>query len=202
VLCDANYFSEDNLQACEERDVEAVIPDVQEKRRKDADGNKKFDARDFIYDSEEDTCTCPNGKPLEHKGTATFRGKECEIYQASLSDCKVCPLFSQCTWSKKSQSEINQGRKLLVPKGATLDGGGNLCKKMREKMATEEYQTKYSRRIQIVEPVFANIRFCKSIDRFTLRGKKKVNGQWQLYCVRTKVRVHNLGKCLNALNAA
>jgi len=193
ALCDSNYFSEDNLLACEERGIEAIIPDVQEKRRKDADGNKKFDVNDFKYDVAGNKCVCPNGKTLEYKGTPTLRGKEYDKYQASATDCKACPLFSQCTWSEKAQIEITQGRKLLIAKNTEPDGCGSMCNQMREKMATEEYQAKYSRRIQIVEPVFANIRYCKGLDRFTLRGKKKVNGQWQLYCM-----VHNLGKCLNA----
>jgi hypothetical protein len=36
----------------------------------------------------------------------------------------------------------------------------------------------YSQRIGTVEPVFANIRHNKRLDRFTLRGKEKVNTQW------------------------
>ncbi len=39
------------------------------------------------------------------------------------------------------------------------------------------------------EPVFANVRAQKSLHRFTLRGKTKVNVQWKLYCL-----VHNLEK--------
>jgi len=195
MLCDANYFSEDNLQACQDRGIEAIIPDVQEKRRADADGKKKFDMNDFTYNSAENKCICPEGKDLEHKGITKFNEVEKDIYQASLTDCKGCPSFSQCSWSKKGPSEINQGRKILIPKGKEPCGSGNLCNKMREKLATEECQAKYAYRIQIVEPVFANIRYCKGLDRFTLRGKKKVNGQWQLYCI-----VHNLGKCLNVYN--
>ena len=44
-------------------------------------------------------------------------------------------------------------------------------------------------RLAIVEPVFANIRVQKRLDRFTLRSKIKVNIQWMLYCM-----VHNMGK--------
>jgi transposase len=40
-----------------------------------------------------------------------------------------------------------------------------------------------------------NLKACKGLDRFTLRGKKKVNSQWQLYCI-----MHNLGKCLKGYN--
>ena len=195
ALCDANYFSEENLRACQERGMDVIIPDVQENRRSDAEGNKKYDINDFTYDAAENKCTCPKGKSLEHKGTTELKGVEQDIYQASLTDCKACPDFSRCTWSKKDQSEINQGRKLLIPKGKVAGESGSLCNKMREKLATEECQARYAHRIQIVEPVFADIRYCKGLDRFTLRGKDKVNGQWQLYII-----VHNLGKCLNGYN--
>ena len=40
--------------------------------------------------------------------------------------------------------------------------------------------------------MFANIRSNKRLDRFTLRGKIKVNIQWLLYCL-----VHNIEKILN-----
>ena len=196
VSCDTNYFSEENLRACEERGIEAIIPGAQEKKQVDAEGNIKYDAQDFSYNEEEKKYVCPEGKDLEYKGTSKLRGREYEIYQASLTDCKACPYFSRCTKSKKSQREIRQGRKIIIVKGKRLgEPVAERCKKMQEKMAIEEYQAKYAQRIQIVEPVFANIRNCKGLDRFTLRGKDKVNGQWHLYCI-----VHNLGKCLDGYN--
>jgi len=45
----------------------------------------------------------------------------------------------------------------------------------------------YARRIATVEPVFANLRHNKRLDRFTLRSRPKVNTQWHLYCL-----VHNI----------
>lgn len=46
--------------------------------------------------------------------------------------------------------------------------------------------------MSVVEPVFGNIGTTKKLSRFSLRGKKKVQGQWQLYCL-----VHNIGKLVN-----
>ena len=43
-----------------------------------------------------------------------------------------------------------------------------------------------------VEPVFANVRYNKGLDRFTLRGRRKVDGQWKLFCL-----VHNIEKLAN-----
>lgn len=44
-----------------------------------------------------------------------------------------------------------------------------------------------------MEPVFANLRHNKRLDRFTLRGRAKVNTQWHLYSL-----VHNIGKLATA----
>ena len=46
----------------------------------------------------------------------------------------------------------------------------------------------YNKRIAIVVPVFGNLKN-KGMDRFTLRGNKKVNTQWQLFSL-----VHNIEK--------
>jgi hypothetical protein len=42
-----------------------------------------------------------------------------------------------------------------------------------------------------VEPVFANLRHNKRLNRFTLRGRRKVDTQWKLYCL-----VHNIEKLM------
>jgi hypothetical protein len=56
------------------------------------------------------------------------------------------------------------------------------------------YREIYSRRQQIIEPVFSDITYCKGMNRFTLRGTEKVDIQWKMYCI-----VHNIGKCIRAL---
>jgi hypothetical protein len=50
----------------------------------------------------------------------------------------------------------------------------------------------YSHRMSVVEPVFGNITTNKRLSRFSLRGKEKVNAQWQLFCV-----IHNIEKLKN-----
>ena len=65
----------------------------------------------------------------------------------------------------------------------------NYSKEMITKIDTKRGRELYPHRIAIVEPVFANIRTNKRLDRFTLRGKVKVNIQWLLYCM-----VHNIEK--------
>ncbi len=60
---------------------------------------------------------------------------------------------------------------------------------MKSKIDTELGKAMITRRFATVEPVFGNLRHNKHLDRFTLRGKGKVDGQWKLYCL-----VHNIEK--------
>jgi hypothetical protein len=48
---------------------------------------------------------------------------------------------------------------------------------MREKIDEAENRIKYGQRMHIREPVFANIKYCKEMNRFTMRGKVQVNRQ-------------------------
>jgi hypothetical protein len=68
---------------------------------------------------------------------------------------------------------------------------GNLSDKMREKIDKAKNRVLYGRRMQIIEPCFADINYCKKMSWFTLRTKMKVNIQWLFYCI-----VHNIGKCM------
>jgi hypothetical protein len=69
---------------------------------------------------------------------------------------------------------------------------GSITDEMKEKIDTPEGRCTYSKRLGIVEPVFGNIRACKRMDRFTLRGRIKVTIQWMFYCL-----VHNIEKIIN-----
>jgi len=52
-----------------------------------------------------------------------------------------------------------------------------------------EGRIQYGQRFATVEPVFGNLRHNKQLNRFTLRGRTKVDAQWKLYCL-----VHNIEK--------
>jgi hypothetical protein len=60
--------------------------------------------------------------------------------------------------------------------------------RMKWKFDTLRGREIYSRRMATVEPVFANLQN-KGMRRFTLRGRSKVNAQWQLFTI-----VHNIEK--------
>ena len=49
--------------------------------------------------------------------------------------------------------------------------------------------------MSVVEPVFGNISTNKRLNRFSVRSQKKVQCQWQLYCmVRNVEKLASYGK--------
>jgi hypothetical protein len=182
------------LRKCEEEGLDAYIPDKRFRRR-DPRFEREHKQRqrrtdrltlaDFEHHEQRDEYRCPQGRvfKLQVKGTVT----DGIIYRRYLNDgdgCKGCELKARCIKGKKTKR-----RHLMVPVGSVM---GNLTKAMAAKIDSEKGRRIYHQRIAIPEPVFANIRIDKAMNRFTLRGKIKVNIQWLLYCM-----VHNIGKILN-----
>ena len=75
------------------------------------------------------------------------------------------------------------------------DKRGAAAARMRLKFDSPRGREIYSRRIATVEPVFANLQN-KGMRRFTLRGRRKVDAQWQLFTM-----VHNIEKIARARRA-
>ena len=205
VSADTSYYSVKNLESCKEEEVDAYVPDPQFRKRDvrfvDAGRHRRsvdkrhdrykskkrwFTVDDFHFDNRTGKLMCPAGEALYRNGK-NFQTKDGYIatsYRAPKRACTGCSLRSKCLRSPNGttrQVRIFHGR---LP--------GSITDEMKQKIDTPEGRKTYSKRLGIVEPVFGNIRSCKRMDRFTLRGQKKVNIQWMLYCL-----VHNIEKIVN-----
>ena len=49
--------------------------------------------------------------------------------------------------------------------------------RMRQRIDSDDGRERYGQRLGVVEPVSGNIRHNKELNRFTLRGQTKVDGQ-------------------------
>ena len=54
---------------------------------------------------------------------------------------------------------------------------------MQARIDSPEWCAQYGERFGAVEPAFGNLRYNKGLDRVTLRGRAKVDGQWRLLCL-------------------
>jgi hypothetical protein len=193
---DTGFFSEENLQEAAKQNIEVLIPDAQfRKRDPHFDGNKgravkkRFNAEDFKYNKKSDSYTCPERRKLDYKCNITLRKNTGKQYRAKITDCKNCPTKEKCI--NKRGSKRGSLRSLYI---VDKKHEKNLSDKMRVKIDEPVNRELYSRRMQIIEPVFANMTYHKGMNRFTLRSEEKVLIQWHLYCI-----VHNIWKCMRPL---
>jgi len=193
LTADGLYHSAESLEKCEEEKIDAYIPDkhfrkrnpdLEVKGKRSKSKSNRIHLEDFDYREADDVYICPKGKVLRLKARNT-RGSHDRIQNIyAADDCTGCEIKTKCI------SRNNGKRRYLTVRTGTAPGNRN--KAMADKIDTEVGRRIYSRRFGIVEPVFGNIRSQKRLDRFTLRGKIKVNIQWLLYCM-----VHNMGKIAN-----
>lgn len=188
LAADSNYHTEVNLKKCQELELDAYIPDRKFRNRDPRFSTqkrrqvRKFTLKDFHHDAARDRYICPNGKVLKLRARRVLdHGYLYQKYLADAKDCQTCPLRARCIYGKNAKR-----KQLSVP----IDE--SLSKQMVEKIETAQGRRIYPQRLAIAEPVFANIRINKRLDRFTLRGKIKVNIQWLMYCL-----IHNIEKILN-----
>ena len=197
---DSNYYCLANLALCQREQLDAYIPDIQFRKRdpqflhqqrfkngihprtRSTKPQTKFTDADFRFDAFRQIYVCPQGRILRCGAHRQHnRYQVYDIYRARPQDCAVCPVRSKCL------SKPTTSRRFLSIQVGSLHP--NLIEHMKARIDTPEGRQIYSRRLAIVEPVFANLRIQKRLDHFTVRSKAKVDVQWKLFAL-----VHNIGK--------
>ena len=192
---DAGFHSKANLEWLEIEGCDAYIADNRFRKRDprfaEADRYKppkprpkQFRPADFAYDPAQLSCTCPAGKALYRNGiNIQVKGRRGIKFAAPKSACEGCHLREHCLRSKDQKSPRQV---VFFREPADRD---NALERMKAKIDSQTGRMHYSKRLGTVEPPFGNIRHHKGMDRFTLRGKEKVDGQWKLYAM-----MHNIEK--------
>ena len=221
LTADAGYQSDANLVALAALEVTALIADPDMRQRDDRfvdrahhtqrpdplhdtsreamPASSVFPPNDFTYDATARPCVCPAGKSLYRKGAQTvtngYIGEHC---RGAKRDCIPCARRAACLRTPETTAVRNvafvRGR---VPIETAPPAKNTHTTRMQQRLDTPAGRAQYGRRFATVEPVFANIRFNTRLDRFTLRGRSTVNGQWLLFCL-----VHNIEKLTHAGDAA
>ncbi|MGB4765721.1 MAG: IS1182 family transposase [Rugosibacter sp.] len=205
ITADAGYHSEIGLKKLAELKVDALIADNNMRSRDERfaeqgkyktlpdpihnKGGKpkkaaRYQPKDFDYDPQQGTCYCPAGKKLYGNGSdCTINGYVAVKFQGAQRDCVPCSHRDRCLLTpqktKVRQVSFFQGKK----------NGESYTEKMKARIDSPEGRIQYGQRFATVEPVFGNVRYNKGLDRFTLRGRSKVDAQWKLFCL-----VHNIEK--------
>lgn len=207
---DTGFANEDNMEYLHENGINGYVPDNHFRSRdprfadqktnhgKRHQQNKKPSKRTQIPSSEFElnpvtkTCQCRAGQAMWLKKEGEDKhGNYKLFYEGRISKCRTCELKTRCMKNPESaNSRKGNGRQvsfiLSSNKKVTYTDW------MKRRIDSEKGKLIYSHRMSVVEPVFGNMTYNKGLNRFSLRGRKKVQGQWCLYCL-----VHNIEKIAN-----
>ncbi len=210
ITADTGFANEANMQYLHEQRIDGYIPDNQFRSRdpkfqeqKARYGKRHQDkpkaakrhvipASDFQFDPVNLICICPAGNKLSHRGVReSATGQPTAYFEGRLLQCRHCSLKSKCMHNP-SAADHRKGAGRQV--SFLLDGKRKptYTDWMKHRVDSDYGKQIYSHRMSTVEPVFGNIGTNKGLNRFSLRGRIKVQGQWQLYCM-----VHNIEKLKN-----
>lgn len=211
ITADTGYANEDNMQYLHSNKIDGYIPDNRFRSRdpKFAEQKTKYGKRhqhhkktiapdllpasEFHFDPISKTCVCPAGETLwlKHQGQDSNHNEKL-FFEGRMSKCRQCALKRQCMRKPESADHRKgNGRQVSFIINQTAKEP-NYTQWMQHRIDSAKGKQIYSHRMSVVEPVFANIENNKRLNRFSLRSKKKVQGQWQLYCM-----IHNIEKLMN-----
>ncbi|AHK14987.1 IS1182 family transposase [Thalassolituus oleivorans] len=209
VTADTGFANEQNMQYLHNNKIDAYIPDNQFRSRdpKFQDQKKKYGKRhqekpkserrnvipatEFKFDPTAMTCYCPAGENLSFRGERLSEsGQSKAFFEGRLLQCRYCDLKHECMENPEAANH-RKGAGRQVSFTINDKRKPTFTDWMKHRVDSEHGKHIYSHRMSTVEPVFANIGTNKGLKRFGLRGKAKVQGQWQLYCM-----IHNIEKIM------
>lgn len=197
LLADSGYHTEKNMEMLSAEEIDAYVADnrfrkrdprftdyerYKDEARKDwAKGKPKlFRTEDFTFDKNMRHCICPAGRRLYRSGA----NERVHRFKGTQTTCVGCALREKCI-RKPETTVIRQVAYFSSQTGS----GPSFTDRMKRKIDSAIGRVIYGMRLAISEPPFSHITSALKLDRFTLRGKTKVNTQWNLFCI-----VHNLTK--------
>jgi hypothetical protein len=206
LTADSGFHTEANMKEVMGQGIDAYVVDTQFRKRdpRFSDVNKYKERfrkerrdyygvadlyrpnRDFTISEDKTHCICPAGKRLyRNGGNVIVDGNRAIKFHGRLTDCRVCELRERCL----RYPDRTEARQVAFLQGSAESKPETFTQKMKRKVDLVRGRLIYNQRLGTAEPVFAHIRYALGLSRFTLRGKRKVNTQWLLYCA-----VHNLFK--------
>jgi transposase len=205
LTADSGFHTEKNMEMLFTGEIDAYVADnlfrkrdprfadyerYKKRTRKERAGregrNPLFSTKDFVFDKDLRYCLCPAGKRLYRSGgNVAVKNFRAYKFKGPKSACLPCALRCQCL-RHPQRTEIRQVAYFV---GRSEKGRNTFTERMKRKIDSDIGRVLYSMRLAISEPPFAHIASAIGLDRFTLRGKSKVNTQWNLFCI-----VHNVKK--------
>ena len=195
VTADPGFANEANMKYLYENGINAYIPDNQFRSRDPKFKNQKekygkrhqdkkkkiplvMPASEFTLDPTQKSCRCPAGEEMWLRSENEDEyGNHKLFIEGRLSKCRVCEIKTKCMRNPDS-ANTRKGHGRQVSFILNNKRAPTYTDWMKHRVDSKKGKQIYGHRMSVVEPVFANIGTNKRLDRFSLRVKSKVDGQY------------------------
>jgi hypothetical protein len=187
ALVDKGYHNGREIQSTQNQGVKTIVAIPELVNSNHHGTTQAYMVDKFIYHTESDTYSCPQGQILSTKGTWHTKKRDENISylfkKYRTSSCKECPVKSLCTGRADGGREIERSE---YAQAVEINKANYLANK-----------DLYRKRQEINEHIFGVIKRQWGFDHTNLRGLKKVSGEMSLI-----MTVYNLKRVLNLLGVA
>ena len=184
VIADRGYFKGEEILACHEAGITALVPKPLTSNNK---AHGLFDKQDFRYVADQDEYHCPAGQVLIKRFTSIEQGKTLYTYWSSA--CKACPLKEKCTtstgrrvkrWEHEAVLEVMETRLKDTPEAMLI-------------------------RKQTVEHPFGTLKDWMGATHFQMKTLDHVSTEMSLhvlaYNLKRVMKILGIGPLMQAMNA-
>ena len=182
VLADKGYHNGKQLQQCQDEKITTIVAAKEQPSVKHLDDG--FLIKDFTYNKESNTYTCPAAQTLTTKGTWHNKKREegntsYRFQKYTTKACSTCPLKERCTKRKSRELERSEYQDAVD----------------KNNRAQQQNMDTYKRRQAIVEHPFGTIKRSWGYSYTLLKGIEKVDGELNLImlCYNIKRTMNILG---------
>ena len=204
-LADKGYHTASQLAAVEDLGFDPYVAERRQVRK--GQNNSSYGPEEFSYDAEQDVYHCPAGQRLRTTGqlhqrrpkksgaTGTSGGQHFRYYRGERAVCEACPLRDQCL----SEGEIKNR------KGKTITRQEHAAAVERNRARLKADPEVYRQRQAIVEHPFGTIKRHWTGYYTLLRGREKVDGEYNLlalcYNLRRSITIAGVPALIELLKA-
>jgi transposase len=170
VVADRGYFKSEEILACHEAGITAIVP---KSHTSEAEAEGRFDKADFIYDAGADEYRCPAGQRLIWRFATIEGGLKLHCYWSS--HCQGCSIKSRCTPSPARRVKRWEHASVLEAMQTRLDHAPEMMRIRR----------------QTVEHPFGTIKSWMGATHFLTKTLDRVKTEMSLH-----VLAHNMKRVM------
>ncbi|TFG41094.1 MAG: IS1182 family transposase [Chromatiales bacterium] len=173
VIADPGYYKGEEIVACYDADITALVPKTDTTNRK---AKGQYNKADFNYDAQRNEYVCPAGERLTYRFDSVEQGKTLWVYMKY--GCSSCPLQAKCTTGNAKRIKRWENEHVL-------DAADGLLKKNPDAMR---------QRKRLVEHPYGTIKHWMGSTHFLMKRLPNVQAEMSLH-----VLTYNLRRAINIL---